>query len=44
MAAMDENDYADMVEQSPVSSYVIEYRRAFGGRRARGRLVGACIT
>ena len=43
MASMDENDYADMVEQSPVSSYVIEYREpaAEGGR---GRLVGACIT
>ena len=43
MAAMDEHDYADMVEQSPVSSYVIEYREpaADGGR---GRLVGACIT
>jgi len=43
MASMDDNDYADMVEQSPVSSYVIEYREpsADGGR---GRLVGACIT
>ncbi|MBB5709671.1 arginyltransferase [Sphingomonas xinjiangensis] len=43
MAAMDESDYADMVEQSPVSSYVIEYREpSVDG--ARGRLVGACIT
>jgi leucyl-tRNA---protein transferase len=43
MAAMDENDYADMVEQSPVTSYVIEYREpSVDGRR--GRLVGACIT
>jgi arginyl-tRNA--protein-N-Asp/Glu arginylyltransferase len=43
MAAMDEGDYADMVEQSPVSSYVIEYREpARNGHR--GRLVGACIT
>lgn len=43
MAAMDENDYADMVEQSPVSSYVIEYREpSVNGER--GRLVGACIT
>ncbi|HVJ03850.1 MAG TPA: arginyltransferase [Sphingomonas sp.] len=43
MAAMDDNDYADMVEQSPVSSYVIEYREpSVDGRR--GKLVGACIT
>lgn len=43
MAAMDENDYADMVEQSPVSSWVIEYREpSVNGER--GRLVGACIT
>src|SRR3546814_6453170 len=26
MASMDEGDYADMVEQSPVTSFVIEYR------------------
>lgn len=43
MAAMDESDYADMVEQSPVSSYVIEYREpSVNGER--GKLVGACIT
>jgi leucyl-tRNA---protein transferase len=43
MTAMDENDYADLVEQSPVSSYVIEYREpSVDGKR--GRLVGACIT
>lgn len=43
MAAMDESDYADMVEQSPVSSYVIEYREpSVDGER--GRLIGACIT
>ncbi|MBA3880497.1 MAG: arginyltransferase [Sphingobium sp.] len=43
MAGMDEADYADMVEQSPVKSYVIEYREpARPGRR--GRLVGACLT
>lgn len=43
MAGMDEADYADMVEQSPVKSYVIEYREpARAGRR--GRLVGACLT
>src|SRR6188768_47646 len=43
MAAMDENDYADMVEQSPVSSYVIEYREPSVDGEP-GRLVGACIT
>ena len=43
MATMDENDYADMVEQSPVSSYVIEYREPSLHGEA-GRLVGACIT
>ena len=43
MTAMDETDYADMVEQSPVSSYVIEYREpSVDGRK--GALVGACIT
>ena len=43
MASMDESDYADMVEQSPVSSYVIEYREP-APEGGRGRLVGACIT
>ncbi|MBX3563834.1 MAG: arginyltransferase [Sphingomonas sp.] len=43
MAAMDENDYADMVEQSPVSSYVIEYREPSVDGEP-GKLVGACIT
>ncbi len=43
MAAMDEGDYADMVEQSPVTSYVVEYREP-GVDGERGRLVGACIT
>jgi len=43
MATMDEGDYADMVEQSPVDSVVVEYREpSVNGRR--GRLVGACIT
>ena len=43
MAGMDEEDYADMVEQSPVDSVVVEYRERCpdGGR---GRLVGACLT
>ncbi|WP_088309452.1 arginyltransferase [Novosphingobium sp. B 225] len=43
MANMDEVDFADMVEHTPVDSYVIEYRepRADG---TPGRLVGACLT
>lgn len=43
MASMDDGDYADMVEQSPVTSYVIEYREP-SINDAPGRLVGACIT
>ena len=43
MATMDEVDFADMVEHTPVTSYVIEYREpAEGG--VLGRLVGACLT
>ncbi|KQN91730.1 arginyl-tRNA-protein transferase [Sphingomonas sp. Leaf67] len=43
MTAMDETDFADMVEHSPVSSWVIEYREpSVDG--VPGRLVGACIT
>lgn len=43
MTAMDESDFADMVEHSPVTSWVIEYRLpAVDG--VPGRLVGACIT
>jgi arginine-tRNA-protein transferase len=43
MAAMDEIDYADMVEHTAVSSFIIEYREPSrdGGQ---GRLVGACLT
>ncbi len=43
MAEMDEIDYADMVEQTPVDSYVIEYREP-GRGGVPGRLVGACLT
>jgi arginine-tRNA-protein transferase len=43
MTEMDEVDFADMVEQSPVDTYVIEYReRGVAGRP--GKLVGACLT
>jgi arginine-tRNA-protein transferase len=43
MAGMDEDDYADMIEHSPVNSMIIEYR-ARGRSGERGRLVGACLT
>ena len=43
MTMMDDGDYADMVEQSPVNSVVVEYREpGIDGRP--GRLVGACLT
>ena len=42
MAEMDEQDFSDMVEQTPVNTYLVEYREpaAFG----RGKLIGACLT
>lgn len=43
MSEMDEMDFADMVEQTPVDSFVIEYREP-GEDGEPGRLVGACIT
>lgn len=43
MAAMDELDYADMIEHTPVNSVVTEYRLPGVGGRP-GRLVGACLT
>ncbi|WP_267397432.1 arginyltransferase [Sphingomonas sp. GC_Shp_1] len=43
MAGMDEDDYADMVEHSPVNSLIIEYRTP-SVNGVRGRLVGACLT
>ena len=43
MAAMDETDFADMVEHTAVSSFVIEYREPSTGGRP-GRLVAACLT
>jgi arginine-tRNA-protein transferase len=43
MAGMDEEDFADMVEHSPVNSLMMEYRQpAAHGRR--GKLLGACLT
>lgn len=43
MAAMDEMDYADMVEHTPVTSMLIEYREP-DANGMPGRLVGACLT
>ena len=43
MTQMEESDFADMVEHSPVSSYVIEYREPAVGSQP-GKLVGACLT
>ena len=43
MATMDEGDFADMVEHTPVDSYVVEYREpSVDG--IPGRLVAACLT
>jgi arginine-tRNA-protein transferase len=43
MAQMDDTDFADMVEHTPVTSFVIEYREP-GNGITPGRLVGACLT
>jgi leucyl-tRNA---protein transferase len=43
MADMDEFDFADMVEQTPVKTFVIEYREPTTDGTP-GRLVGACLT
>ncbi len=43
MSAMDELDYADMIEHTPVSTVVTEYREPDVNGRP-GRLVGACLT
>jgi len=42
MVDMDAMDYADMVEQTPVDTHIIEYREPGTGDRP-GRLVGACL-
>ncbi len=44
MASMDEVDFADMVEHTPVTSYIIEYREPSPEGSRPGRLVGACLT
>jgi arginine-tRNA-protein transferase len=43
MAAMDESDFADMIEHSPVNSVVVEYREPSDDGRP-GKLVGCCLT
>ena len=43
MAEMDESDFADMVEQTPVKTYIVEYREPSVDGRP-GRLVGACLS
>ena len=43
MAGMDEDDYSDMIEHSPVNSVIVEYREPDVEGRP-GRLVGACLT
>ena len=43
MAEMDESDFADMVEQTPVRTYVIEYREPSVDGKP-GALVGACLS
>jgi len=44
MTSMDEVDFADMVEHTPVTSFVIEYREPSADGVTPGRLVGACLT
>ena len=43
MSNMDEMDYADMVEHTPVHTHVIEYREPRKGY-SPGKLIGACLT
>ena len=43
MAAMDAHDYADMVEQTPVDTVVVEYREP-STDGLPGKLVGCCLT
>jgi leucyl-tRNA---protein transferase len=43
MVDMDEGDFADMVEQSPVKTFVVEYREPASEGKP-GKLLGACLT
>jgi arginine-tRNA-protein transferase len=44
MAAMDDVDFADMVEHTPVTTWLMEYREPSADGVTLGRLVGACLT
>ncbi len=44
MAAMDDVDFADMVEHTPVTTWIMEYREPSADGVTPGRLVGACLT
>ncbi len=44
MASMDDTDFADMVEHTPVTSFILEYREPSVDGVTPGRLVGACLT
>ncbi|MHB9879786.1 arginyltransferase [Pacificimonas sp. ICDLI1SI03] len=44
MANMSARDYADMVEQTPVGTLVVEYREPPAEGRKVGTLVGVCLT
>ena len=44
MTQMDESDFADMVEHTPVTGYVVEYREPSPDGVTPGKLVGACLT
>ncbi len=43
MTRMDAYDYAEMVEQTPVNTLVIEYREP-SPEGGQGRLIGCCLT
>lgn len=44
MATMDDSDFADMVEHTLVTTYIVEYREPSADGVTPGRLVGACLT
>ena len=44
MTTMDDVDFADMVEHTPVTSWIIEYREPSVDGVTPGPLVGACLT
>jgi leucyl-tRNA---protein transferase len=43
MSGMDDIDYSDMVEHTPVNSHVVEYREPSKDGRP-GKLIGGCLT